>query len=133
MAGKAELDEKDTKTNRAVLHPHALRKFFRTKMGKAIGVDMTEALMGHSGYMTEYRKYSDKELAEAYQAGEGAVLVFEREIAQDLTAVNEQLKDKDLEIQTLREENQAVKADLLEMRLTLLELKDKINGKKLTK
>jgi integrase len=35
------------------IHPHVLRKFFRTKMGSMIPVDVAEALMGHEGYLTE--------------------------------------------------------------------------------
>jgi len=36
---------------RFAVHPHVLRKFFRTKMGSVIPVDVVEALMGHEGYL----------------------------------------------------------------------------------
>ena len=31
-----------------------LRKFFRTRLGAVIPVDVVEALMGHEGYLTEF-------------------------------------------------------------------------------
>jgi len=50
---KSKFGEKDKTTNRHKLHPHVLRKFFRTRMGTVIKVDIVEALMGHEGYLTE--------------------------------------------------------------------------------
>jgi integrase len=117
MLQKAGFTEKDTQTKRAVLHLHVLRKYFRTNMPKTIGLDMTEELLGHSGYLTEYRKHSDKELAEAYKNGQSAVLIFEREIAQDLTEVSTKLKQKDDEIAKM-------KADIEKMHNEILTLQN---------
>ena len=127
MLKKSGYTERDTQTKRMVLHPHVLRKYFRTNMPKTIGLDMTEELMGHTGYLTEYRKHSDKELAESYKSGMSAVLIFEREIAQDLTEVNKSLKERDEEITQLKE-----KAKLQEMRLDIMALKleSMMNGTK---
>lgn len=103
MCKRAGFTERDTQTNRAVLHPHGLRKFFRTHMGTKIGVDFTEEILGHSGYLVgEYRIHTDRELGDAYLTGMGTVTVFEREIAQDLTNVNEQLKERNEEIKELQ-------------------------------
>ena len=74
---KAGFLEKDGSTNRATIHPHVLRKFFRTRMGAVIPVDVTEALMGHEGYLTEvYRKYSQEELGEFYRKGESSLMIY---------------------------------------------------------
>ncbi len=55
--------KKDQATKIRQMHPHTLRKFFRTKMATLIPVDVTEALMGHEGYLTEvYRRYSMEDL-----------------------------------------------------------------------
>ena len=62
--------ERDSSTGRLTLHPHTLRKFFRTKLGAVIPIDVVEALMGHEGYPTEvYRRYSPVDLAREYQKG----------------------------------------------------------------
>ena len=64
---KAGLNGKDKSTNREKLHPHVLRKFFRTRLGPVIPVDVVEALMGHEGYLTEvYRRYSIEDLKKFY-------------------------------------------------------------------
>lgn len=74
---KAGLLVKDPTTKRYTLHPHVLRKFFRTRLGSVIPVDVVEALMGHEGYLTEvYRRYSAQDLANFYLKGESALLVF---------------------------------------------------------
>jgi integrase len=74
---KAGWLKKDSSTNRNTLHPHVLRKYFRTKMGAIIPVDITEALMGHEGYLTEvYRRYSPEDLGKFYLKGESALSIF---------------------------------------------------------
>lgn len=70
----------DKETKRHKIHPHVLRKFFRSKAGM-VSVDMVEALMGHSGYLTDvYRKYPNAEetLAEFYKQIEPSLEVFGR-------------------------------------------------------
>jgi len=68
--------EKDGSTGRYTIHPHVLRKFFRTQMASVIPVDIVEALMGHEGYLTSaYRRYSEAQLAEFYKQGMHAVSV----------------------------------------------------------
>jgi len=77
---KAKLNGRDKVTNRHKIHPHVLRKFFRSKAGME-SVDMAEALMGHSGYLTDvYRKYAnaDETLAEFYKQVEPSLEVFGR-------------------------------------------------------
>lgn len=75
---KAQLDDKDPNTGRYELHPHVLRKRFRTKLGGVDGVpiDVVEAMMGHQGYLTSvYRRNSKDELSKFYLKGEHALLV----------------------------------------------------------
>ena len=70
----------DKETKRHKIHPHVLRKFFRSKAGM-VSVDMVEALMGHSGYLTDvYRKYPNAEetLAVFYKQIEPSLKVFGR-------------------------------------------------------
>ena len=74
---KSKFDKIDSSTNRHVIHPHVLRKYFRTRLASVIQVDIVEALMGHEGYLTEvYRKYSTEDLAKFYKQGEHSLLVF---------------------------------------------------------
>jgi len=102
---KTGLDMVDERTRRYKLHPHVLRKMFRTILPAYLDVDKVEALMGHSGYLTEnyvYLQTTDegrKQLREAYLKGMGALSVFE--IQPDLTEVNEQLANKEKRITEL--------------------------------
>lgn len=74
---KAKFTKKDSETKRYELHPHVLRKFFRTRLGSVIQADLVEALMGHGGYLTEvYRRHTEEELAKFYLEGEPALLIF---------------------------------------------------------
>ncbi|MCJ7633655.1 site-specific integrase, partial [Candidatus Bathyarchaeota archaeon] len=74
---KAQLNHKDSSTNRLTVHPHVLRKFFRTRLGAVIPTDVVEFLMGHEGYLTkEYRRYEVEELAKFYKKGESALVVM---------------------------------------------------------
>ena len=53
-------------TQRRTIHPHGLRKAFRSWFGAAAGPDAAEVLMGHSGYLETYRKYTEEDLRQAY-------------------------------------------------------------------
>ena len=91
---KTGLDDKDPTTGRRILHPHTLRKYFRTEGAKAIPVDILEALMGHEGYMTDsYRRYSLEQRREAYLAGEWALTIFT-----DGTLVQREIESKTSEL-----------------------------------
>lgn len=97
---KAQMDERDESTNYRKMHPHVLRKFFRTRMATLIPVDVTEALMGHEGYLTEvYRRYSMEELAKFYLQGESALLVFTE--AGEVTRLRQEVEESKEQLQTL--------------------------------
>lgn len=74
-------------------------------MGAVIPVDVTEALMGHKGYLTDiYRIYDVEKLAEIYKQGETAVVVFGKveeslEIRKDVKKLEQRIVDLNKEIE----------------------------------
>jgi len=98
------LGARDRNTNILKLHPHVLRKFFRTKLGGVIPIDVVEALMGHEGYLTEaYRRYSEQDLAEFYLKGEDTLSVFtEPQNQARIKALERKLEERENETQELR-------------------------------
>ncbi len=97
---KAGFLKKDMQTNRHTMHPHVLRKFFRTKMGSVIPVDVVEALMGHEGYLTEvYRRYSQEDLAKFYSMGEAAVTVLAE--AEEVAKLRVEIEERNRQLQSL--------------------------------
>jgi len=90
---KAGLSEKDERTQRYLLHPHSLRKFFRTQLATVIPLDVVECLMGHSGYLTQsYRRYRKEELAEFYKKGEYALTIFTN--AEEIGKLRQQFEEQ---------------------------------------
>lgn len=70
-------DVRDEITGRHKYRLHNVRKYFRSRMPLEIPVDVVEALMGHTGYLTNvYRQYSTKQLAELYLKGEYTLYIF---------------------------------------------------------
>ena len=100
---------------RLTVHPHVLRKFFRTRMATVIPVDVVEALMGHEGYLTEvYRRYSHEDLAKFYKQGEHTLLVFadNEGVAKLRVEVEERNRQLQTLINGLVSENMELKAKL---------------------
>jgi len=92
--------KKDKKGERTLQHPHCLRKFFRSYLGDA---DLGEYLMGHGTMLTRaYRQMTPEDLGQRYQKLMPNVTIFGH--APDLTGINESLKEKDDEIQKLKQE-----------------------------
>jgi integrase len=98
---KSGLNGKDKSTGREKIHPHTLRKFFRTRLGAAgIPVDVVEALMGHEGYLTEvYRRYTLDDLRKFYLKGESALLVFTE--VQEVTKLRKEVEERNKSLQNL--------------------------------
>lgn len=98
---KAGLYERCEETGRATIHPHGLRKYFRTYFGAAAGVDVAETLMGHQGYLTgAYVRLTEQDLAAAYAANVYVLTISQggsgdlvRKMA-DLQARNEALEQQ---------------------------------------
>ncbi len=127
---KSRLNGRDKSTNREKLHPHVLRKFFRTRLGAAgIQIDVVEALMGHEGYLTEvYRKYTVEDLAKFYLKGEHALLVFTD--TQKVVELHKAIEEKNTQLQvlvnSLASENQNMKGKVAKFETENLEMKSKI-------
>jgi len=75
--GKAGLARHDPRTQRLTLPPHSCRKFFMSRMkGAGVPGEIVEVLAGHTLPLGgAYARYSEKELAEAYLAGEPAITI----------------------------------------------------------
>lgn len=116
---KAGLGDKDIRTKRRKLHFHCIRKFFRSYFGNA---DFAEHLMGHKGYLSTYRQYNDKQLAEEYLKNIENLLIFEK--SADISSIREQLAEKDKALQGLKQEIEDNKMQILELRVTIQELKN---------
>jgi integrase len=120
---KAGFLKKDTQTNRHTVHPHVLRKFFRTKLGSVIPVDVVEALMGHEGYLTEvYRRYSQEDLARFYSMGEAAVTVMAE--AEEVAKLRAEIEERNRQLQALVN---GLTAENLELKQRLQRLEQKLN------
>jgi len=97
---KSKHSKTDRSTNWHVIHPHVLRKFFRTRLGSVIPVDVVEALMGHEGYLTEvYRRYSIEDLAKFYREGEPALLIFTQ--GEEVGKLRREIEEQRDQLQTL--------------------------------
>jgi integrase len=113
---------------RFTVHPHVLRKFFRTKMATVIPVDVTEALMGHEGYLTEvYRRYSLEDLAKFYKQGEHTLLVFAE--SENISKLKAEIEERNRQLQSLvnglTSENMDLKAKVNTLEKAIAELNEK--------
>jgi integrase len=114
---------------RYTVHPHVLRKFFRTRMATVIPVDVVEALMGHEGYLTEvYRRYSLEDLAKFYKQGEHTLLVFADN--EGVAKLRAEVEERNRQLQTLINglvsENMELKAKLSSFEKQMLEMQKTI-------
>jgi len=112
---KAGLFEKDPITGRATIHLHSFRKFFRSAMlDVGMPLDIVEALMGHSGYLTEaYRRYTHKQIADWYKKCEHAVTIYG---SPEIEKMKKQLEEKDEE---LRRKEKEIERKLKDLRVDL--------------
>ncbi|MEM3384623.1 MAG: site-specific integrase [Nitrososphaeria archaeon] len=124
--------KKDNSTKRLEIHPHVLRKFFRTRLGAVIPVDVVEALMGHEGYLTEvYRKYSLEELGKFYLQGEGALTIFGSE-TEEISRLKVEIDEKNKQLQNiitgLVQENMKLKQKIEEVENKFLKLEEELKA-----
>jgi len=122
------LNGKDKSTGREKIHPHTLRKFFRTRLGATgIPVDVIEALMGHEGYLTEvYRRYTLEDLRKFYLQGESALLVFTD--AAEVTKLRQEVEEHAHKIQKeVDERNRSLQSLVNGLTTENLELKSRMS------
>ena len=127
---KARLNERYNGTNRYKLHPHVLRKFFRTRLGAVIPVDVAEALMGHQGYLTQaYRRYSVEDLGKIYKEGESALTIFSDKYQIDLLKGKLENKNQQLQqlVTGLSTENLTLKTDIEKQKKESFSLENNLN------
>ena len=144
---KSGLNGKDKSTGREKLHPHVLRKFFRTRLGATgIPVDVVEALMGHEGYLTEvYRRYTIENLRKFYLQGESALLVFtdaaevtqlRQEVEEHAHKIQKEVDERNKTLQTLvnglTSENLELKSRMSRVELENTETKNEMQELSLT-
>jgi integrase len=129
LVKKSGLYEIDSNTNRLKLHPHCLRKFFRSYFGNA---DLAEHFMGHQTGMTKfYRNKKKEDLSDEYQMYMHNVTVFSSGPSSErLNDMQNQLSKKDEQIQELLEKQRyfEIRMQGLENALNIEKLK---NGKKM--
>ena len=124
---KTRLNGRDKSTGREKIHPHTLRKFFRTRLGATgIPVDVVEALMGHEGYLTEvYRRYTLEDLRKFYLKGESALLVFTD--AAEVTKLRQEVEEHAHKIQKeVDERNKTLQTLVNGLTTENLEMKSKV-------
>jgi len=97
-------NEKDPVTRRYKMHPHVLRKYFRSHLPAATAperdmnpVDVTEALMGHGTYLTRiYRKFRVEQIAEFYKQGEHTLHIFTE--AKEVGKLRKEMEERNKEL-----------------------------------
>ncbi|MHA1361720.1 MAG: tyrosine-type recombinase/integrase [Candidatus Freyarchaeota archaeon] len=103
---KSGLYKVDKSTNRKTLHPHMLRKWFLSQSKLVIPVEISEALAGHSGYLSDaYRRYSKDQIRDYYLKAEPYLFVFvPREISEIQTHFNRELEEQKERVNKLTEQ-----------------------------
>jgi integrase len=120
---KAGLTKRDKETGRRTLHPHILRKWFRTRLGK-INPDYTEAIMGHTPYLEAvYRRYGTEELANFYLENQHLLYIFTdaSELSRLRNEVDNRIKSQGELIEGILLENIALKKSLNELQAKISE------------
>jgi integrase len=129
---KSEVGTKDKKTNRRIYHLHSLRKFFRSNSG--LGVDITNALMGHSEYLdSSYLRLDEEgEIAKEYLKAMPNLSVFTVEDktlqkkTENLEEENVELKKRVKQLEADKTETEKMKEKMKVLETTLTEVLGKI-------
>ena len=119
---KAGYGIKDKKTSRRIYHLHGLRKFFRSKSG--LGVDITNALMGHSEYLDNayLRLDEEGEIAEAYLKAMPNLSVFTVE-DKTLQKKTESLEEENVELKKRVKRLESDKGEIDEIKSQMASLR----------
>jgi len=118
---KTGLWNKDNSTGRSQVRVHALRKFFRSQLALSCPLDIVEALMGHSGYLTEaYRRYSRKQMAEYYLKAEHHITVMG---TGDIREIQDKLQDTHATVEGYRGIISRQAEEMVELRKDIEDMK----------
>ena len=125
---KAKLLKIDQTTKRMTLHPHSLRKFFRTRGGWT-NPDIAEALMGHIGGLKGvYTRFdqAEKALIEGYLAAEPnlSISVNSKTITELRQKVTKQSDDITQLVTNLSLRNAKLENDLNQVKTDLIKIVD---------
>lgn len=122
---KADVGTKDKQTNRRIYHLHSLRKFFRSNSG--LGVDITNALMGHSEYLdSSYLRLDEEgEIAEAYLKAMPNLSVFTVE-DKTLQKKTDKLEEENAELKKRVNKLESEKNEIDELKKQYASLEKKV-------
>jgi integrase len=123
---KSQHSDRDSSTKRRILHPHVLRKYFRSRLSEVIPVDVVQTLLGHKSYLsTEYRRYSPEKLAEYYLQGEHVLSVFGN--SSDIGKLQKDSDTLQSVVSGLAIENTGLKTQLNRMEQTLTKQRQELD------
>jgi integrase len=122
---KAQLNGRDKSTQRRRLHPHSLRKFFRTQLGPVIPTDIVEALMGHESYLQDvYKRYTLKQIKSHYMKGSDALTIFGNASMSHIADLNDVIVRLSKEM-----DDRKIQSDVLTRRVRTLEAENAEMGR----
>lgn len=109
---KAGLDECDPSTGWSQIHPHTLRKYYRTRLPMGgCPIDVVEMLMGHTGYLANsYVRLTEADLESAYRKAEHELWVYRTK------PINQQ------ELKQLEHENRELRGELDQIQRRITEM-----------
>ena len=130
MIRKAGYEKIYSKTGRRTMHIHCLRKMFRVYAAPKATADLVELLMGHEDRLSNvYRNhYPVEKLAEMYKKAIPDMSIYGASSDERINEFKEEMKEKDKQISELEkrvEDVDDMKMQLLELRLTIQEMKNK--------
>ena len=83
--------------------PHSCRRFFRTHASETLGVDLTEYLMRHKGYLTDsYLRLPDEEVRQRFHRGEHVLYITRASKRIEEQRIEEIRKNQEEEIADLK-------------------------------
>ena len=100
LVKKAGYYEKDKNTSRTKVRIHGLRAFFRTNLGD---VDLAEDLMGHEGYLSNYRQIDDKSKSDAYNKYVKNLIIFNHVDTKEQQKLINQMEERIKELEETME------------------------------